>query len=105
MLTHICLFAQKHSTDASAKIRVVHQAGYSQYHIVITHEGDRITRGNEESLFDDIINMDELAERHDSSLFICRLIAFLMQSSIAYNPHSDGPAQLIITMSVKLSEM
>lgn len=105
MLTHICLFAQKHSTDASAKIRVVHQAGYSQYHIVITHEGDRITRGNEESLFDDIINMDELAERPDSSLFICRLIAFLMQSSIAYNPHSDGPAQLIITMSVKLSEM
>lgn len=104
LLKRIFSFAQKNSQNDDATASIRRTAGYRTFHITFTHSGQRITRGNEESLFINFIDRDTLSDREDSTLFVCRLIAFLLHCNFSLNPHVAGPPQLIISMPVELDK-
>lgn len=104
ILTHICDFAQSHSDKCDAEIDIMRLDDSKAFHIRVEHSGNRIVRGCEHSLFRNFVDWDEISTREDSATFICRLIAFLQQCTISYNPHVAGPPQLILTVPVNMNK-
>lgn len=101
LLDRIIMFAQSSSNGGQVTLKANRTDKSNRVQFIFTHSGERIKRGNEETLFEYIINMDEMAERDDSSMIICRLIALLLQCNITYNPHVDGPAKLIVSIPIQ----
>lgn len=101
LLDRIIMFAQSSSNGGQVTLKANRTDKSNRVQFIFTHSGERIKRGNEETLFEYIINMDEMAERDDSSMIICRLIALLLQCNITYNPHVDGPAKLIVCIPIQ----
>lgn len=101
LLSRIVMFAQSRSENALVTLTANRTDKSNRVQFIYTHTGERIKPGNEESLFEYIINMDEMSRRDDSSMIICRLIALLLQCNITYNPHVDGPAKLIISIPMQ----
>lgn len=101
LLEHLIKFAHSRSAGSPVTLTARHTDKSNRIQFILTHSGPRIPRGYEESLFEYIINIDELSQREDSSMLICRLVALLLQCNITYSPHDDGPAQLILSLPMK----
>lgn len=103
LVSHIISFADSRSETGDVTLEVKHSPGSNTAQIVFTHSGDRIPRGHEESLFHNFVDWDELHNLDNSALFICRMIAFLLRCNIAYNPHVEGTARLVVSIPVKVT--
>lgn len=104
IISHIILFAEKHSADDQVTLNVKHLEGSNMVYLIFSHAGMKIPTGHEESLFQDFVDWDEMRDIEDSALFICRMISFLLKCNIAYNPHSEGDPQLVVTIPDKITE-
>lgn len=98
LLEHIIKFAYSRGADSPVTLTAKHTDKSNRIQFIFTHSGPRIPRGYEESLFEYIVNIEALSKREDSSMMICRLVALLLQCNITYNPHTEGPAQLILSL-------
>lgn len=98
VLSHILDYAQRHSGSGDIYMEAVHIPESHLMQVIFRHDGIRIPRGNEQNLFENFVDIDAMIKSDDSVLFICRLIAFLLQCNIAYNPHKEGHAQLVVTI-------
>lgn len=103
VLERIIMFAQSRSSDGIVTLTANHVGESQMVQFIFTHNGARIPAGHEETLFDYIIDMDELRDRDDSSMLLCSLVALLLQCTVAYNPHVDGPAKLILNIPKRLN--
>ena len=98
VLSHILDYAQRHSGSGDIYMEAEHLPESHLMQVIFRHDGIRIPRGNEQNLFENFVDIDAMIKSDDSVLFICRLIAFLLQCNIAYNPHKEGHAQLVVTI-------
>lgn len=104
-LSRIVEFAQNVTADGVVHLRTSLDSHSNELQFIFTHTGIRIPTGSEEVLFDNFISMKDMNDVPDSALLLCRLNAFLLTCRISYNPHVDGPAQLIISIPLSVSNL
>ena len=104
ILSHIVVFASNASPEGNMSLEVRIDEKSKDVRFIFAHDGPRIPRGNEEDLFKDIVNFDDLSKVRDSALFLSRLSAFLLRCRISYNPRSEGDAQLFFTVPMNFTD-
>lgn len=104
IISHIIQFAEKHSADDQVSLNIKHLEGSNMVYLIFSHAGVKIRPGHEESLFQDFVDWDEMRNIEDSALYICRMISFMLKCNIAYNPHSEGDPQLVVTIPKIITE-
>lgn len=102
LLQRIVLFAQSRRKNDVVTLSAAHFRDSKMMQFVFTHDGERIKMGNEETLFEYIVDIDELHHRNDTSMLLCRLVALLLRCTVVYNPHGDGPAKLIVNVPMRI---
>lgn len=95
---HILVYAYRHSQNHEVTFTAKRIPDTNIVTLVFTHTGNRIPEGKEETLFTDFMDWDSLHYVDDSSLFICRMIAFLLRCNITYNPRPDGNPELVYSI-------
>ena len=74
---------------------------YSCVKFTITDTGLRIAPGEEESVFYDFVNLNDLTDNDHAGSFICRMIYFLLSGTIKSDHNYKDGAKVILTMPIR----
>lgn len=75
--------------------------GNNEVRLIYYTDGITIPVGKEETVFFGIIKIDELEKRRDSGLFICRLIAMLLDCSVSLDTTCTQGTRCIFTIPLR----
>ncbi len=104
IVSHIMIFAEQHSPDGKVNLKIKHLQDSGIFYVIFTHGGERIPAGQEEILFKNFVDWDEMRNIENSALLTCRLISFLLKCNISYNPHTEGDPRLVLTVPIRVTE-
>ncbi len=65
-----------------------------------THTGPSLPVGEEEKIFDNLMNSEKLNKNSDSALFICRLTTFLLKANLKSDRYYKDGGKMILTIPI-----